>query len=117
MAANNPQVPNLSSVLKTLASLAPHSEQSVVSHHQQTQNLVAQQWQHPQKQPNAVRPDAAIKPRIIDPATIIDWPSGLKCVMKTVASHDNVIKEIRRVRTQYSGSGLYSLRIDDYSST
>ena len=35
--------------------------------------------------------------RDIDPATIIDWPTGLKCVMRTVAMNEKVISEIRKV--------------------
>src|SRR5580704_8404919 len=107
MAASNSQVPDLASVLKTLASLAPQSQQQGIAHHQNTQNLnqAAQQLPLPRVQQNDVRAEAGIKPRAIDPATIIDWPSGLKCVMKTVASHENVIKEIRRVRLPYAGSG------------
>jgi hypothetical protein len=100
MAANSSQVPDLASVLKTLASLAPQGQQQGITHHQQIQNIsqAAQQWP-PQIPQNDVRVESGTKPRVIDPATIIDWPSGLKCVMKTVASHENVIKEIRRVRT------------------
>lgn len=34
----------------------------------------------------------------VDPATIIDWPTGLRCVMKTVAMNEKVISEIKKVR-------------------
>jgi hypothetical protein len=106
MAASNSQVPDLASVLKTLASLAPQSQQQDITHYQRSQNLgqAAQQWPLPQAERNDIRAEAAIKPRVIDPATIIDWSSGLKCVMKTIASHENVIKEIRRVRLYYPSS-------------
>ena len=33
----------------------------------------------------------------VDPATIIDWPSGLRCVMRTVARHDAIIARIKKV--------------------
>lgn len=33
----------------------------------------------------------------MDPATIIDWSSGLRCVMKTVAKHENVLQEVRKM--------------------
>jgi hypothetical protein len=107
MAASNSQVPDLASVLKTLASLAPQSQQQGIAHHQHTQNLnqAAEQLPPPHVQRNNVGAEAGTKPRVIDPATIIDWPSGLKCVMKTVVSHENVIKEIRRVRLHYPSSG------------
>lgn len=33
----------------------------------------------------------------VDPATIIDWPTGLRCVMKTVTMNEKVIAEIKKV--------------------
>jgi hypothetical protein len=60
-------------------------------------------------------------PKIIDPATITDWSSGLRCVMKTVAAHENIIKEIRRVSCPSFVNHLFELYIltkaDDKSPT
>jgi hypothetical protein len=40
--------------------------------------------------------------KIIDPATIVEWSAGLRCVMKTVAIHENVLNDIRRmIKTQH----------------
>lgn len=34
---------------------------------------------------------------LIDPATIVDWSSGLKCVMRIVAKHEGMLNDIRKV--------------------
>ena len=38
------------------------------------------------------------RPMLVDPSTIIDWPSGLRCVMKTVARSDAIMARIKKVR-------------------
>ena len=40
--------------------------------------------------------------KIVEPATILEWSAGLRCVMKTVAVHENVLNDIRRmIKTQH----------------
>ena len=36
-------------------------------------------------------------PTRVDPATLTDWPSGLRCVMKTVARDDTAMARIKKV--------------------
>ncbi len=52
----------------------------------------------PQHQYDPLPPAKANKPPSIDPATIIDWSTGLKCVMRTVAQSDAIMARIRKVR-------------------
>lgn len=35
--------------------------------------------------------------KIVDPATIVDWSAGLRCVMRTVGKHNHILQEIRKV--------------------
>jgi hypothetical protein len=52
--------------------------------------------------PRAPEPAAAASRKIIDPATIVEWSAGLRCVMKTVAVHENVLNDIRKmIKTQH----------------
>jgi len=92
MAGQNYQVPDLASVLKTLASFAPQTQRQSPQPQPQNPSVA----QAPTSR-GLDTPPAVPTPKIIDPATITDWSSGLRCVMKTVAAHDNIIKEIRRV--------------------
>lgn len=82
--------------------------QPVPHHHQQfhqplpyvAQQPPSQQWQHHPPSypvPRSTTPVEAPKVRLIDPATIIDWSSGLKCVMRTVAKQESILHDIRRV--------------------
>lgn len=49
------------------------------------------------------RPLPGKEPRPIDPATITDWPSGLRCVMRTVGRNDASLARIKKVYTlQYN---------------
>jgi hypothetical protein len=117
MASQEYQVPDLASVLKTLASFTAPTPQS-----QGTPPPPAPQ--HPAGEQSSINiepvpdvPAAVPAPKLIDPATIIDWSSGLRCVMKTVAAHDNIIKEIRHVSWNLSLIQSYSLSIDDKGAT
>lgn len=85
MSSNN--TPDLASVLKTLASLAPQNQQQAP--------LIV--WPQSTQANHNTTPAGGAK--VIDPATILDWSSGLRCVMKTVAKHDGILHEIRRVRS------------------
>jgi len=38
-----------------------------------------------------------VERKVVDPATIVEWSAGLRCVMRTVAKHDQMIYEIRKV--------------------
>jgi len=113
MSANENQTPDLASILKTLANLNSQKQQQ----HQQQQSQettqdrqplpfsaplvqeppVIQQPQHIWQQQAPYHIPTPVNVRLIDPATIIDWSSGLKCVMRTVAKHENMLDDIRRV--------------------
>lgn len=109
MSSNNSQTPDLASVLSILAGLTPQT-QNLLTQAPSTPSIAAQAPQaSPQQtwQPTAPPPPrstttptepppSAVK--LVDPATIIEWSSGLRCVMKTVAKHDTMLLEIRRVR-------------------
>lgn len=109
MSSHEYQAPDLASILKTLASLTPKSQQQVGE--QSTQDpqplpYVAapllppyqQSWQPQVQTPASVsRSTSANNAKLIDPASITDWSSGLKCVMRTVAKHENLLHDIRYV--------------------
>lgn len=118
--------PDLASILATLASLAPQGQESQHvapgqhAHPQPTPLLqqapqpyqqtvtdhapaLLQQWQQPIPVQIHVRSTPVEVPsvRVIDPATILDWSAGLKCVMRTVAKQENILNDIRRmIRSQ-----------------
>ena len=108
MSSNDYQTPDLASILRTLASLAPQNQ------HPQPQNSTQDhptsllpranepqqpEWQQiPAQIPPATQASRPLDvPKTVDPATIIDWSAGLRCIMKTVAKHENIIPDIRRV--------------------
>lgn len=107
MAADNRQTPDLASILRTLSGLNSQNVQKqappprsttptaeVPSHLQQAwQHELERASQHPR---STISADA--QPKFIDPTSIIEWSAGLRCVMKMVAKHDNIVNEIRRVR-------------------
>ena len=98
------QLPDLNSVLQTLASITGPQNQP-------QQGIVSQASAplsgHVQGQQQTAAAGPGPEKKIIDPATITDWSSGLRCVMKTVAAHENIIKEIRRVsRFRFSTSNV-----------
>jgi len=110
MSSNNYQTPDLATVLRTLAGLTPQNQQHAAklstqdqssplpTHIGQSEPEVLQKIAAPSVSYTCM-PSATQK--IIDPATIIDWASGLRCVMKTVAKHEKILHEIRRVGSAY----------------
>lgn len=54
--------------------------------HNLQQNFVKQKMDEQQNQP-----------KIVDPATIIEWPAGLRCVMKIATQNENIVREIKKV--------------------
>ncbi|RDW71750.1 hypothetical protein BP5796_07784 [Coleophoma crateriformis] len=106
MSSNDYQAPDLATVLRTLASLAPQNQQNPNQTVSRDPRLLSepisghvsytQDAQQPNSQPAATRP-AASNVKIIDPATIIEWSSGLRCVMKTVGKHENLLKDIQKM--------------------
>ncbi|KAI9744098.1 MAG: hypothetical protein M1818_002250 [Claussenomyces sp. TS43310] len=107
MAGNDYQVPDLDSVLRTLAALGPQDQ-----HHGQLP--AGQSWTthgHANlgpMNPNQIQAYAPTErhpapramntmPQPVDPTAIIDWSAGLRCVMKTIAVHENVVGDIRRM--------------------
>ncbi|KAG0650003.1 hypothetical protein D0Z07_3735 [Hyphodiscus hymeniophilus] len=103
--SSNSTTPDLASVLSILAGLTPQT-QTLLSQPQTQPSLTAsapqQQWlptPHPVPPPRSTTPPepppSAVK--VVDPAMIVEWSSGLRCVMKTVARHEGVLLEIRRM--------------------
>ena len=103
------QLPDLNSVLQTLASFtAPQNQQ----HQGISVPVSVPPSGHVQCPPQTVPIEKIVqKPEklLVDPATIIDWSSGLRCVMKTVAAHEDIIKEIRRV-----SHSLFPISVTDF---
>ncbi|CAD6440515.1 25da57df-1377-47f1-a42e-d23236cedb74 [Sclerotinia trifoliorum] len=124
MSSDN-QTPDLASVMKILAGLTQARDQQQAKDQQQTQPSTqitsaqipeikshgpATQQQQQQQWPQYVTPpvvhpghsQAVNNSKVVDPATIIDWSAGLRCVMRTVAKHDHVLQEIRKmIRVQH----------------
>ncbi|CAG8977884.1 hypothetical protein HYALB_00001761 [Hymenoscyphus albidus] len=115
------KAPDLASILAGLASLAPqpqpqppqappppqesgpsqvpvpyHQAQSTQPNHQY-QQILQQQLEQASRSIQPGPPPVAAVPNPIDPATITEWSAGLRCVMKTVARHENVMNDIRRM--------------------
>lgn len=117
MASNDTSTPDLATILATLAGLAPpkppghqtESSQQIhpIPHSQQFHQPLPYVTQQPPQQwpqsapiypvPRSSTPADTHKVRLIDPATIVDWSSGLKCVMRTVAKQESILHDIRRV--------------------
>lgn len=71
----------------------PQQWQPPMQHHQplQIHNYEQRPPVHAQTQIQPSRPTGP------DPASIIDWSTGLRCVMKSVADNERIIAEIRKV--------------------
>ena len=113
MSSNN-QTPDLASILKTLASLAPQAQQQQVQPPPQPHPLptpfpAEQVWQQSLAQATqpSYTPIPSAAPKVVDPATIIEWSAGLRCVMKQVAKHESILQDVRRVR-----SLVFSLQVN-----
>lgn len=98
MSSEKNQIPDLASVLRTLAGLSQYQHGG-----HQPQNQPSQQQdttsQRPPQQMRQAPPKTYTPPpvKVVDPATITDWSSGLRCVMKTVSNHGHVLQEVRKV--------------------
>jgi len=105
MSSENGQIPDLASVLRTLAGLSQYQQggQQPPSQPPQQQNAISHVAPQPTRQalPRSYTPPLVNAPKVVDPATILDWSSGLRCVMKTVAKHENVLQEVRKVGLCY----------------
>lgn len=107
MSSSGNPAPDLASILKTLAGLAPQSQpqqsQSPTQRHPlpTPEPFPAQQvWQQGIAQGS--RPSRTPTPsdnpkNAVDPATIIEWSAGLRCVMKQVAQHESILQDVRRM--------------------
>jgi hypothetical protein len=110
MSSNN-QTPDLASILKTLAGLAPQAQQQQVQpppqihqHPPPTPFDAEQVWRQSiaqATQPTLTPAPPSVAVKVVDPASIIEWSAGLRCVMKQVAKHENILQEVRRVRLQH----------------
>lgn len=118
----NSQAPDLASILKTLADLTPQHQQELqsdktITRTSQPENVVPighvappfdfyhkpaptlQSFLPPvgQSGPSRNVSIESSQKKVVDPTTILEWSAGLRCAMKTVAKHENVIHEIRRL--------------------
>jgi Protein of unknown function (DUF2458) len=118
------KTPDLATVLATLAAYAPPKFPPNTTHTKdgdddvyEPPDILPQQWstQLPSQNPsqtstNTLRagnaPREAPKTLSIDPKTIITWPAGLKCVMKTVARNEAILAQVRKVN-----STMYRVRV------
>lgn len=126
MAGHYQNAPNLASILQTLANLQNpqygsqqsslrgrnedqaasfHNSEAHTGYEHYPSNLdgtlihdIAQVEQRVSPTPSQQPSQSQLQRPRIDSTTIIDWSSGLKCVMKLVASRENVMKDIRKVR-------------------
>jgi len=113
MSSNGQQTPNLASILKTLADLNSQNTQPISQPQPQsavqTQVQPSSAFQHAWQQELDIasqgpKPSTPVNAslNVVEPASIIEWSAGLRCVMKTVAKHDGMIGEIRRmIKTQH----------------
>ncbi|PBP26895.1 hypothetical protein BUE80_DR002217 [Diplocarpon rosae] len=106
MASNNQQTqPDLASILRTLAGLTPQTQPQqnsttfgqAPSHFEQPQQSWTLQPEHIAVPPRTTTPSGPLPKAGIDPATIIEWSAGLRCVMVNVARHENILNDIRRM--------------------
>ncbi|KFX92980.1 hypothetical protein O988_07066 [Pseudogymnoascus sp. VKM F-3808] len=105
--ANPP--PNLADILRTLSALAPQPQQQ----DQQQSNSNPSNPYHfsapiPQPRPAFEVPSRPPQPQpapavpVQDASKITDWPTALRCVMRSVASNERVVGEIRKlIQTQH----------------
>jgi hypothetical protein len=114
--SSNSQTPDLASILKTLASLAPQAQQQQVQPPPQPHSLptpepfpAQQVWQQSLAQATqpSRTPTPSSAPKVVDPATIIEWSVGLRCVMKQVAKHETILQDVQRVRPQVLPLDVY----------
>lgn len=100
--ANPP--PNLADILRTLSALAPQSQQDGQQPASNPSNPYHFSAPIPQPRPHfevpsrPQPPPAAAAAPIQDASKITDWPTALRCVMRSVASNERVVGEIRKVR-------------------
>ncbi|KAH8663005.1 hypothetical protein BGZ60DRAFT_79185 [Tricladium varicosporioides] len=104
------ETPDLATILKTLAGLTPQAQ---ISPQQSQPSLPAPVQQPTEEQKHFQRalqeqldahasggPYAAPTnngPKLVDPATIIEWETGAKCVRKTVLGREDAVNDIRRM--------------------
>ncbi|KAK6613720.1 hypothetical protein H4I96_00041 [Botrytis cinerea] len=101
MSSNN-ATPDLASVMEILANLAKAKNQqqaqpSTQTASAQTPDSVAPPMTHRESGQLQAQVQSINNPKAVDPATIIDWSAGLRCVMRTMNKHDHVLQEIRKM--------------------
>ncbi len=110
--ADNSQFPvnmDLDAILRTLASLPKPEEQG--QYQPQDQNVSQQQ---PTADPrlagrsvlihSAPQPQVRSSTPLIDPATIIDWKQGLRCVSKIAAQNPQFAVSVRKLIKDQEGN-------------
>ncbi|KFY84594.1 hypothetical protein V500_09177 [Pseudogymnoascus sp. VKM F-4518 (FW-2643)] len=104
--ANPP--PNLADILRTLSALAPQPQQEQQQPASNPSNPYHFSAPIPQPRPHfevpsrPQPPPAAAAAPTQDASRITDWPTALRCVMRSVASNERVVGEIRKlIQTQH----------------
>lgn len=120
MAYQTPQIPDLASVLRTLAAYAPvrqvSQESSAVQPASNTQSSTEELEEGEYEPPNALIPEPyprqpthpqpialpkpAVTPPITpftDPRTILTWPAALRYVTRTIARNEAAMIRIRKL--------------------
>ena len=120
MAYQNPQIPDLASVLRTLAAYAPvrqvNQESSAIQPAPNTQpfteGLEEGEYEPPSalipepypRQPTHPQPTVLPKPSVTppvtpptDPRTILTWPAALRYVTRTIARNEAAMVRIRKL--------------------
>lgn len=132
--ASNPALPanlDLDAILATLAGLQKPQDEQALQHPSQAQEplfppqelsyappqqqhhhqehtpdpRLAGRSHHPAPQPQAIpKPQARLSTPLIDPATIIDWKQGLRCVSKIAASNPEFAGKVRKLVKDQEGN-------------
>ncbi|TAQ90584.1 hypothetical protein B7494_g1111 [Chlorociboria aeruginascens] len=104
MSTNDLQTPDLASILRILAASTPQNSQQqtqlhpqppqitpeaaqIDQHHQQNQ-LQQQPWYPQTYTGQASTPNSVPAQKLIDPASITEWSSGLRCMIKVQHDHE-----------------------------
>ncbi|KAF3034839.1 hypothetical protein E8E11_001928 [Didymella keratinophila] len=112
MAENNalPVNIDLDAIIRTLASLPKPEEQQGQVHPQESYLLQQQPPSDPRLAGRSLQPQYIPKPQIrsstplIDPATIIDWKQGLRCISKIAAQNPQFSISVRKLIKDQEGN-------------
>lgn len=101
---------DLDAILRTLASLPKPEEQQGYAQPQESYLLQPHTRVDPRLAGRSLQPQSMPKPQarsatpLIDPATIIDWKQGLRCVSKIAAQNPQFSMSIRKLIKDQEGN-------------